>query len=150
MALHCESYSNELHRQSAKCGSALICAMVTLLVVAAFTSTILRSTLMTRQRMKMTIQARQAEWLLQSGLERANHELRQSDSYEGEVWHLAPHDITGSHPGKIEIRVLSSDDGRWVHLLVIAQYPDVGVESVQRSRTFVVSKSKTPSREPKL
>jgi hypothetical protein len=79
--------------------------LVCLLIVAIIGGALLRIGAAERQRMTGEERRLQAEWLVESGLERAAARLAAGGDYAGETWDLAPGDLGRSHPARVTIRV---------------------------------------------
>lgn len=125
-------------RRPTRAGTALICAMVALVVVSSMVGSLLQLTLQTQKRTHLAAQSLQAEWLVQAALERSMQGLRTSADYAGEIWNLPASQITGVHPGHLEIQVApgATPDQRKIHIL--AEYPSGVPTSIRKSHTFSV------------
>ena len=119
-------------------GAILIVALVCLVVVMALIGALLQGTLRARRQLHVERDRRQAELLLQAGLDRAALRLASETNYRGESWELPPESITGGGPGRVTMEAArESEDKPW-QLHVVAEYPAGSEHSIRRSRTILV------------
>jgi hypothetical protein len=81
----------------------------------------------------------QAQWLAESGVQRAAARLRAAADYRGETWEI-PADLLGSgHPAAvtIEVRTTAGDPSRR-ELHVVSRYPADGTRAATCERTIVL------------
>ena len=98
--------------------------LVCLLIVAIIGGALLRIGQAERQRMAGEERRLQAEWLVESGLERAAARLAAGEDYSGETWDLAAADLGGPHPARVTIRVEpQANDPKQRRVRVQADYP---------------------------
>jgi hypothetical protein len=134
-------------RRGRRGGSVLVCTIVCLAVVMALLGSLLKSTLLTRQRVRQEQQLRQAEWLIEAGLERARFRLAGEERYSGETWRLPAGRLETGQPGDVSIEVLPAadrddrgpDERGFTRVRISAAYPAEGPYSIRRSRTFRIS-----------
>jgi Tfp pilus assembly protein PilX len=130
-------------RAQSRRGTILIVALVCLVIVMALIGALLQGTLRARRQLHAERDRRQAELLLQAGLDRAALRVAGQADYHGESWELPAESITGSGAGLVTIETSrQAEDSPWkIH--VVAEYP-VGKQpagnelSVRRSRTILV------------
>jgi Tfp pilus assembly protein PilX len=113
--------------------------MICLVVATLILGSLLKLALL-RQRQAFHEQARlQAEWLAESGLERAAHRLAASADYAGETWA-----IPAGAPGQlgeaaIKITVHKSETQPTSRTVVVeAVYPVGSIPEVRRTREAIV------------
>jgi Tfp pilus assembly protein PilX len=115
-------------------GAVAVVVLMCLMLIALIGGTLLRTGLVQRRRLQMEEGKLQAEWLVESGLERAVARLAEEPAYRGETWRVLAADLGGRLSGTVTIAV--EPDGaqpgrRTVH--VQADYPD-GTDSRVRRR----------------
>jgi hypothetical protein len=87
-------------------GSITIFVLVCLVAITSLCGVILRIGLAERQRLRGEEQRLQAEWLVESGLERAAARIAASrGDYRGETWDLSASDLGGPNSGRVTIAV---------------------------------------------
>jgi type II secretory pathway component PulK len=121
-----------------RCGAILIAVLVCLVIVMALIGGLLQGTLRARRQLLAERDRRQAELLLQAGLDRAALALASETDYRGESWELPAASITGGGAGLVTAEVTREAEDKPWQIHVVAEYP-VGSElSVRRSRTILV------------
>jgi hypothetical protein len=124
-------------------GTVLIAALVCLVIVMAVLGSMLTGTLRARRQLHAERDRRQAELLLQAGIERAKFKAAEDDAYRGETWQLPTEQVLGNGKGIVTITLSkAADDQSWQYQ-VVAEYPAGNPLSIRRSRTFA-SPQKTP------
>jgi hypothetical protein len=104
----------------------------------ALIGALLQGTLRARRQLQVERDRRQAELLLQAGLDRAALALASEPGYRGESWQLPAESITGVGAGSVTIKATrASDDTPW-QIHVVAEYPVGSARSIRRSRTILV------------
>lgn len=119
-------------------GTILIVALVCLLIIMALVGALLQGTLRAHRQLRVERDRRQAELLLEGGLDRAAQRLSSDNDYRSESWELPAQSIGGNSSGLVKIEASrESDDGPWkIH--VVAEYPAGSEFSIRRSRTILV------------
>jgi hypothetical protein len=124
------------HLQPRPRGSITVVALVCLLVIMTITAGLLRMARSQRSLLINEEHTLQADWLAESGLDRAAARLAADASYRGETWPLAAADLSGPEPGVVTITVETPEDKtsdrRRAIVTVVADYP---VEPRQRVRS---------------
>lgn len=126
------------HLENSRRGTALIVVMVCLMLVSAIMSSMLKSTLLQRKQMMKEQFRLQAEWILESALERAVLRRANDPKYQGEIWHISPLDLGTRYQGSAEITLKT--EGKNARLLSIqahVRYPDDAPFSVSRTKKIV-------------
>ena len=127
-------------------GAVLVAALVCLLIVTAMLSTMLQGALRARRQLHRERDLRQAELLLQAGVERAAFRLSGEMNYRGEEWKLPAEAIVGSGAGRVTIET-TRDAGESWQVKVAAEYPVGGETSIQRTRAFSIPTQPVPTQE---
>ena len=127
-------------RQPQKKGVVLVCVIVCLAVVALILAGMLKRTLLTRQQIRTERNARQTQWLVQAGAERAAFFLARDSKYKGEQWSLPADAIAGTEPGAVSISV-SRDATDRANVQIVAEYPSGNVFAIRRTREFLIDLS---------
>jgi hypothetical protein len=112
-------------------GAALVVALICVLLVSLLSTVLVRTALVQRDQLENDAWQAQAEWLVQSAIERAVASLESDVGYTGETWLPATGD--GRTIGRVVIEVASSEEGgeSTRKLRVTADVPD---DPVRRSR----------------
>lgn len=121
-------------------GAFLVVALICLVLSTALVGSVL-SMAQRQQRQMLHYQRQlQAEWLAESGLERAAFRLRTDSLYPGEVWSISSAELGGGEPGSVSIQVQPVPDqanGRLVH--VEATYPAGSLpQHIRRTKQSIV------------
>jgi hypothetical protein len=128
-------------------GAVLVAALVCLLVVMAVLSSMLQGTLRARRQLHRERDLRQAELLLQAGVERAAFRFASEPGYRGETWSLPAVMITGSKAGRVMIEFSRESDEQPWRVDVAAEYPAGNEASIRRSHTFNFQPQSVPTEE---
>jgi Tfp pilus assembly protein PilV len=83
----------------------MIGVLVSLGVVSVLVLGWMRGGLAGREQSRQAEQRLQADWLAESGLERAAARLAAKLDYSGEVWNIAAAELSGPDGARVEIRV---------------------------------------------
>ena len=86
-------------------GMVLIAVMACLAVVTLLCGVLLKLTLSEQRQARVQERRLQAEWLAESGIERAAAKLRDSPQYTGETWEPAAVELAPGTSGTITIEV---------------------------------------------
>jgi hypothetical protein len=122
-------------------GAITIVVLVCLVVITAICGVLLRLGLDERRRICAEERRLQAEWLVQSGLERGASRLAAAPGdYRGETWEISAADLGGPDPARVTIAVepAGEDQGRR-HIRVEADYPRDATERARASRRVAVA-----------
>ncbi len=87
-----------------------------------------------RRQLQTERNFRQAELLLQSGVERAVYRLSAEKDYRGEAWEPASQALAG--PGRVVIQTQPAADNGPLQINVVAEYPVGSPLSIRRSYSF--------------
>jgi type II secretory pathway component PulK len=112
--------------------TALIVAIVTLMVVMLITGTLLRSLVASQRHLGRWEQELQAQWLAEAALARAQAQLARHPDYASEQWQ--PAIGLGKLPAAATIRVERTAD-RGARIVAAARYPDKAGSGVLVPRT---------------
>jgi len=126
-----------------KRGTVIVVTLVCLVIVMGMIASMLSGSLRARRQLHAERDRRQAELLLQAGVDRAIFKIAKDAEYRGESWQLPADSVLGSGEGAVTITASrQADDHPW-QFLVVAEYPIGSPISVRRSRTFIAP-SNTP------
>lgn len=128
-------------------GLVLIVVMVCLAVFATLCGVLLKMALLERRQLRGQESRLQAEWLAESGIERAAARLATAADYTGETWQVSPEQLGQGAAGVVTIeveRVDAQPNSRLVH--VRADYLRDDVRSARQSKEVQVE-IKQPSSE---
>jgi hypothetical protein len=120
-------------------GAVVVVVIVCLVVITLLCGALLRTGLARRAQVRSEERRLQADWLAESGLERAAARLASDAGYAGETWELSPKDLDGVAPGVVRI-VVEPLEGRprGRRVRVQADYPRDPPLRARRSRHWVV------------
>jgi Tfp pilus assembly protein PilX len=121
-------------------GSALIISMICLVLTSVLTVSLVQIVLLQRSQVERDEWQLQAEWLAESGLDRAVAQLAANESYHGEEWLPQPTDAP-SPLGRVTITIdrTAKDSG-----LLVTAVADVPDDAEERARVRKTIKIKTP------
>lgn len=133
------STSTTRRATSRRNGGFLVVAMICLVLSTVLVGAVL-TLVRTQHRQMAQEQLRlQAEWLAESGLERAVSKLHADATYERETWSIAAGELGGVDAGAVTIRVEPVENHpqqRIVH--VEAVYPAGSTQAVRRTRQTTI------------
>jgi len=114
----------------------MICLLVSSLIVGALLKlALMQSRQLVQERCRV-----QAEWLADSGLERAASRLAADPNYGGEIWSIEPDSIGGQEAGLITIKVEKDRVQTQNRSVTIeAVYPADGPSQVRRRLAATVA-----------
>lgn len=120
---------------SGRRGAFLVVALICLVLATGLVGGVLLLAQSQHRQMTQHQFRLQAEWLAQSGLERAAARLRVDPGYAGEIWSLPAASLGGSDTGQVTIRAnpVKDDDARRT-ILVEAVFPAGSPQPVKRTR----------------
>ena len=122
-------------RRPARKGLAIVPALVCLLLVTMLCAAMLKQSRTRRDALRDEQRRMQAEWLAESGADRASARLSIDPDYRGETWEIPAGALGGGLPGRVTIAVEADKDRpRRRRVRVEADYPP-GVENRARQRT---------------
>ena len=115
-------------------GAVLIVVMVSLVVFATLCGVLLKLALVEQRQVRMQEWRQQAEWLAESGIERAAARLADSADYAGETWEVSTEE-TGVADGVVTIEIERVDARPNLRIVrVRADYLRHGVRSARHSK----------------
>ena len=121
-------------------GSITVFVLVCLVAITTVCGVLLRIGLAERQRIRAEERRLQAEWLVESGLERAAARIAESKGeYQGETWDVSAADLGGRDSGRVTIAVEApkGESGRR-QVRVQADYPHDATARVRLSKALTV------------
>jgi Tfp pilus assembly protein PilX len=138
----------QIHRQSAdRRGVVLAAALVAFLATAAVLFALLKTVVNHQREVRDQRQSLQAQALADAGIDRGVAQLRRSDAYRGETWHVPDSQLDGTATADVEIRVEAvADHPDQLHLFVQADYPSDPIHRARQSRQATI-KLKSPQSE---
>lgn len=115
-------------------GAVLVCAVVAMMIITGACVLLLRSSVLEHRELKRHEHLSQANWLVQSGLDRAIARLRADANYTGETWHITATEMSAGeslesnsamgHAAVVTIRVQSlAEPPGLTSIIVSADYP---------------------------
>jgi len=116
-----------------------VVAMLCLFVILLLGAMLVRLAVAERGQQRVDERRWQAEWLAESGLERAWAKLAADRDYAGETWALAPEDLGGPWGGRVRIeveRIPDHPDRR--RIKAKADYPADATLRARRSKQLTI------------
>jgi Tfp pilus assembly protein PilV len=126
-------------RQSQRRGIVIVPVIVCVVIVMLISGALLRMVLMERRQARIEERRLQADWLAESGLERAWVRLASNADYRGETWQVAAEVLGGSQDGSVTIaveRVEGQPSRRLVR--VRADYPREATTKARQTKHVVI------------
>jgi Tfp pilus assembly protein PilV len=87
----------------------LLAVLVCVVLVSLIALTLIKLTLAQRSQVQRELWRTQADWLAESGLERAAAKLANNSDYAGETWSVSAEQIGGGRAGEVHIKVSPMD-----------------------------------------
>ncbi len=129
-------------------GAITVLVLVCLVIIAAMSAQLLRITLAERARQQREERTLQAEWLVESGLERAANRLSSDLGYSGETWEISSTDLGGRHSGHVTIQVQTpASQPKQRRVEVRAAYPHDEAEPSRLSKVVTWESAQLELRE---
>ena len=123
-------------------GAFLVIVMICLLLSSLLVGALLKLALLQARQLSQEQLRLQADWLAESGLERAALKLAGDADYPGETWNLEPRDLGGAEAALVTIRVEKEETQTRVRAVTIeAVYPADGPLQVRRKLAATVAVS---------
>ncbi|MFK7778083.1 MAG: hypothetical protein QM501_08185 [Gimesia sp.] len=120
-------------------GAVLVIVMVCLMLISLLMASLLRSALLQRRQVINEQYRVQAEWILESALERAALQRLQDPKYQGEVWKITPADLGSRYAGSAQIIIKrEGNDGRRISIQARVTYPEQTTFSVTRTKKVIL------------
>lgn len=104
-------------------GSALVFAMIALLVTSMIGASLLRSSFLSMQQVKREQWHVQANWLAEAGCRRAIHRLGNEPAYKGETWQISAEQLQSPFSGTVTISIASPEASSERTITAIADFP---------------------------
>ena len=123
-----------------------VAVLIALMIVAVLCAAMLKVGFARRHQLKGFEHQVQADWLLESGIDRAVSRIGASSDYQGETWSIPTEDFGGRGAGVVSIKVqpvVNGPPGRRIE--VTAEYFTGPVQRSRRSQTLILV-SPTPTR----
>ena len=128
-------------------GAVLVAVLVCLVVIALMAATLLRLGLTRRARIRSEERTWQAEWLAESGLERASARLAADPAYRGETWDVSAADLGGRWRGRVvlEVEPVDRPGPPTFRVRSRADYPSDDPPGARRTREVLVGLEHEPN-----
>jgi Tfp pilus assembly protein PilX len=123
-------------------GMISVAALVCLLVMTLICGSLLRTIQTQRALVRSEERRLQADWLAESGLERAYARLANDPAYRGETWTLSPDQMGGTDAGSVAISVAARSEEAGVSQRLVnvqADYPGDPPRRVRARRQATVA-----------
>jgi type II secretory pathway component PulK len=118
---------------------AVLLGLVLLVVIAIVAGTMIQGGASRRRQLILEERRVQAEWLVESGLQRAAVRLARSGDYTGETWVIPTGEIDGEHEALVQIsveKVQGQESERRIR--IDAEFPRADDRRVRQERIFVI------------
>ena len=120
-------------------GAVLVIVMICLLIVSLLMASLLKSALLQRRQMMKEQFRVQAEWILESALERAALQRLKDPEYQGEVWKISSADLGTRYSGSAEITLKPTEKGdSLISIQARVKYPEKTMLSVTRTKKVIL------------
>ena len=136
--------SNRAHRSGSndsfrRPGLVSVAVLIALIIIAIIGAGLLKVALARRAEVQVEERRLQAEWLAESGVERALARLSASGDYAGENWEIPSEDLGGRGPATVAIQVnRAADQPDHRKVRVQADYPSGSTLRSRQSRDLIV------------
>lgn len=123
----------------ARRGAVLVIVMVCLMLISLLMASLLKSALLQRRQIVKEQNRVQAEWILESALERAALQRLQDPKYQGEIWKINPDELGTRYAGSAEI-ILNREgtDKNRISIQARVTYPESTPFSVTRTKKVIL------------
>lgn len=123
----------------ARRGAVLVIVMVCLMLISLLMASLLKSALLQRRQIVKEQNRVQAEWILESALERAALQRLQDPKYQGEIWKINPDELGTRYAGSAEI-ILNREgkDKNRISIQARVTYPEQTPFSVTRTKKVIL------------
>lgn len=120
-------------------GAVLIIVMICLMLITLLMASLLKSALLQRRQIIKEQYRIQAEWILESALERAALQRSKDPEYQGEVWQISPVELGTRYAGSAEITLQpEGKDDRLISIQARVIYPENTSLSVTRTKKVIL------------
>ena len=128
-------------------GFVAVIALIGLLLTGMIGTSLVRLAITRHRQLQGQTLHVQAEWLAESGLERAAARLAADAGYSGETWDLTADSLGGRHAGRVVITIQrgDNDEGR-VQVTAVADYPLDAAERARSRRAVRLEPQRGPMR----
>lgn len=111
-------------RATQRRGSAVMLMLVTLIVLSMLVAGLVKTVGLQRDVVRADAVRVQAEWLLQSSVNRAAARLQEKQDYSGEIWSPSPEELGQTENARIEIKVAAdSKEPQRRRVSIRVEYP---------------------------
>lgn len=123
-------------------GAVLVVVLICTLLASVILGTLLQLAATGRRQSRVHARSLQADWLAESGIERAAAQLSTNPDYKGETWQIPAEEINGRHAGivKIEIGPLTGYAEKR-NVLIRADFPAGDLQRIRKSKQIVINLS---------
>jgi len=133
------SLKTETNIAAPRRGAVLVIVMVCLMLIMLLMASLLKSALMQRRQIIKEQFRVQAEWILESALERAARQRLNDPDYQGEVWQISPVDLGTRYAGSAEIKLKpEGKDDRLISIEARVHYPENTSFSITRTKKIIL------------
>lgn len=131
-------------------GGMLIVVLVCLIIAAAILGSVLKLAAGYRRDQAAEQNRAQADWLAESGLERALHRLRSDPAYVGETWTCTPEMLNRRDGGEVTIRVeMVKQKSAERRVIIEAVFPSGTATPARRTKELTVPQISATTEEQK-
>jgi hypothetical protein len=145
---HAANRRRTCHAANSRRGAVLFIALVCLLIIMSILGQMLQGSLRAQRQLHPERDLRQAELLLQAGIDRAAYRLAREPDYRGETWQPVVNSIVGTAAGQDTIKCTRTAADKPWQVNVLAEYPLDGALTIRRSRSVAIQPA-TPTPQEK-
>lgn len=134
-------FKSEMGTQTKKTrqGAVLVIVMICLLLISLVMASLLKSTLMQRRQMRKEQLQVQADWLVESALERAAQQRLTNPDYQGEVWQIDPEELGTRYAASAEIVLKPAGEAdRRLSIQARVKYPENQTDTITRTKKIIL------------
>ena len=127
----------KLRERQIRSGTAMVVALVALLVVTLIAATVLRTTISLHRQSRIYDRQLQADWLADSAVARAAAQLSSNADFRGETWTV---DLAPQAGGGVVAITVEAIDGQpqGRKIIIEARYPDDPVQRAVATRNLIL------------
>jgi len=127
-------------RRPPRKGAVLLVAMILITVVLMLVLSWLQVAALQRRTFRALVARTQAEWLVESGIERAVAQLAADPQYAGETWKIPAENLHGQDAAEVTIEIQNvADEAQQRQISVRADYPLEPHRRQRRSKSLRIT-----------
>jgi hypothetical protein len=133
------SRSSPIKRSSGRCGAAALFVLICLSFATIVATLLVKAAVAERTYASRLALTYQADWLVETGVNRAAAQLGRSGSYPGETWPLPAAQLDGSRGATIHIDVKADADPKFRRVHVAAELQGQSGTTVRSAKVIRIA-----------